>query len=134
MKSFILCCSLLVSIAASASELEVLKVPAREAGKGSLSTRFEVDLSNQTVGVSVKVTHKTGGKTPYTTFRLFEANVPALSLVGQNVEFTQDGKSTVCGTMGVSRILKVPTLKLSGDCDVVASRVNGNVIVKIVTE
>lgn len=135
MKAFIISLSLLVSVAASASEVKVLEVSASDAGKGSLSTRFEVNTVNDTVGVSVKITRKIGSsRNRHVSTRTFEAKVSELSLNGKDLEFNKDGQNVVCGTMGVTRILKLPTLLLNGKCDLVAKRVNGNVVVSLIAE
>lgn len=134
MKIILSVITILASMAVSASEVQVMKVNANKAGRGTLSTRFEVNLNDNTAGVSVRVTKRTHGKTPHTTSRNFEVIVPDLSLNGDILELNVDGKVVNCGTMGVSRIFKIPTLNLSGNCDVVASRVKGDVVVTIVTE
>jgi hypothetical protein len=36
--------------------------------------------------------------------------------------------------MGVTRVFKIPTLKLSGKCDLVSKRVNGKVVVSLIAE
>ncbi len=134
MKKFIVSLSVLMSFASFASEINVLKIDAKSAGRGSLTTRFVVNLSDDTAGVSVKVTRRTGGKNPHTTSRSFKKIVPELVLNGDTLELNVDGKIVDCGTMGETRILKLPVLKLSGNCDVVAKRVKGDVVVSIVAE
>ena len=134
MKKFILSLSLLLSVAASAAEIKVLDIDAKTAGKGSLTTRFEVNLQDDTAGVSVRITKRHGGKNPYTTSRSFEKTVPELALNDKNLELTVDAKTVVCGTMGVTNVFNRPVLRLSGNCDVVARRVNGSVVVSVVAE
>ena len=134
MKTFIVSLSLLVSFAAAASEIKVLDIDAKTAGRGSLTTRFEVNLQDESAGVSVRITKRTHGKNPYTTSRKFSKSVPELALNGKTLELSVDGKIVDCGTMGVTSILSRPVLKLSGKCDVVAKRVNGQVEVTIVAE
>lgn len=135
MKSIIALMTILASLAVSASEIQVMKINARKAGYGSLSSRFEVNLSDSTAGVSVKITRRKRGKTgTTTTSRSFEKVVSDLSLNGDVLELNVDGNVVNCGTMGVTRVFKVPTLYLSGNCEVVAKRVKGDVIVSIVSE
>lgn len=134
MKTMIAIVTILASMAVSASEVQVMKVDANKAGRGTLNTRFEVNLNDATAGVAVRITKRSGGKNHYTTSRDFEVIVPDLSLNGDILELNVDGKVVNCGTMGVSRIFKIPTLNLSGNCDVVAKRVKGDVVVSIVTE
>lgn len=134
MKAFIASLALVMSFAAAASEIKVLDIDARTAGKGSLSTKFAVFLEDDSSGVSVKISKRHGGKNPYTTTKTFTKSVPELSLKGKVLELSIDGKTVDCGTMGVTSILSRPTLKLSGKCDVVAKRVNGAVQVSIVAE
>lgn len=61
----------------------------------------------------------------YVTRTLFDEliKVEGLHMVGDKAMFNE----TECGTMGESRILRVPTLYLNGNCQVVAKsvRVNG---------
>ena len=133
MKSFIVCLTLLASMAASASEIKVLEISARDA-RGTVSTRFEVNMQDATAGVSARVSRRVGGKNPYTVSNTFEAAVAELSMNGNNLDFNKDGVSVVCGTMGVSRVLKIPTLNLSGKCDLITKRVNGKVIVTLIAE
>lgn len=134
MKNLIVALSLLTSFASFASEIDVLKVEARAAGRGKLITKFVVNVADNTAGVSVKVVRKYGGKNPHTSTRTFKTDVSELSLNGDKLELNIDGKVVDCGTMGVTRILKLPVLKLSGNCDVVAKRVNGAVVVSVVAE
>jgi hypothetical protein len=134
MKKLIFSLSLLLSVAASASEIKVLDIDAKTAGRGSLTTRFEVNLQDDSAGVSVRITKKNGGKNPYTTSRTFEKTVPELALNEKNLELTVDGKTVVCGTMGVTNVFNRPVLRLSGKCDVVATRVAGRVVVSVVAE
>jgi hypothetical protein len=134
MKKMIALMSILASLAASASELQVMKIDANKSGTGTLSTRFEVNLNDNTAGVSVKITKRHPGKNHRTTTRTFEMVVADLSLNGDVLELNVDGKVVNCGTMGITRVFKLPTLKLSGNCDVVAKRVKGDVVVSIVTE
>lgn len=134
MKKLIVSLSLLMSFAASAAEIKVLEIDAKTAGKGSLTTRFDVNLENDTAAVSVKITRTHGGKNPYTTTRKFSKDVVELSLKDKTLELSIDGKIVDCGTMGVTRVFSRPVLKLSGKCDVVAKRVNGNIVVSLIAE
>ena len=135
MKAFILTLTLLSSMAAMATEIKILEIPANSS-RGTVSTRFEVNMAEGTAGVSATVRRRTGSsRNRYTTSRTFEAIVPELSLNGKDLEFNKDGVSVVCGTMGVTRVFKIPTLVLSQKCDlVVAKKANGNVVVTLVTE
>lgn len=134
MKKMIALVTILASMAVSASEIKVMKIDANKAGRGTLSTRFEVNLNDNTAGVSVRITKRNPGKNHTTTSRSFEKIVADLRLNGDILELDVDGKVVNCGTMGVTRVFKLPTLKLSGNCDVVAKRVNGDVVVSIITE
>jgi hypothetical protein len=134
MKKMIALVTILASMAVSATEVNVMKINANKAGRGTLSTRFEVNLNDNTAGVSVKITKRNPGKNHRTTSRSFEMIVADLNLNGDTLELNVDGKVVNCGTMGVTRVFKLPTLKLSGNCDVVAKRVKGDVVVSIVTE
>lgn len=131
---FIVLVSLMVSVPTLASEIKVLEIEGRAAGRGSLITRFDVNLSDDTVAVSLKVINRVGGKNPHTTTRKFSKVVPELSLNDKTLEVNIDGKITDCGTMGLTSVFKRPVLRLSGKCDIVARRINGKVIVELVSE
>jgi hypothetical protein len=64
--------------------------------------------------------------------------IEGLSLVGDKVIFNAPEGEVECGTMGKSRILKVPTLYLSGACTlsgrIEGSRTNTRVVVKFKTK
>jgi hypothetical protein len=134
MKKFIVALSILTSFAASASEIKVMDLDARTAGRGSLSTRFDVNLQDGTADLRLTVSRRHGGKNPHTTTRRFSKNVPELSLKDKTLELNIDGKITDCGTMGETRVFNRPVLRLSGKCEVVAKRVNGGVVVLLTAE
>jgi hypothetical protein len=134
MKLLIVLFSLLLSIVASASEIKVLEIEGRKAGSGSLVTRFDVNLSDETVAVTLKVIKRVRGKNPYTTTRKFSKVVPELAINDKILELNIDGKITDCGTMGLTSVFKRPVLRLTGKCDIIAKRINGKVVVDLVSE
>jgi hypothetical protein len=129
-KSFIATVALLASMSSFATEIKVLEIPQNYLG--NISARFKINLEEGTAGVKVLITRRTGGKNSHTSIRRFEAAIPELSMNGENLEFNKDGTNAICGTMGVTRIFKIPTLKLSGNCDFVTKRVNGKIVVSLV--
>ena len=132
MKALLLTIALVTSFSAFAAELTVLKIADT---RGSISTRFEVNLEDGTAGVSATIARRAGSsRNRHTSYKTFETVVAELSLNGKDLEFNKDGVSTVCGTMSVTRVFKIPTLILSGKCDLEASRVNGKILVKLITE
>ena len=73
MKSFIVVAALLSSFAVSAAELTVMQVPAKKV-RGTVTTRFEVNLQDGTAGVSLTATrtiHR--GRNSSTASKTFEA-------------------------------------------------------------
>lgn len=133
MKSLIVCLTLITSMGAMASEIKVLELTGRNA-RGTIRTRFEVNLQDATAGVSAKASRIVGGKNRYRVFNTFEAAVAELSMNGKNLEFNKDGQNVVCGTMKISRIFKIPTLKLSGRCNLVTKRLKGKAVVTLIAE
>lgn len=130
MKSFIVMTTLLASICASAAELKVMDVSASKA-RGTLSTRFEVNLEDGTAGVSLSASRRIGGpRNGHIQTRTFEKLVPELALIDNKLMLGE----VECGTMGETRVFRRPVLNLSGKCDVVAKRVGSVVSVSIVTE
>ena len=132
MKALLLSLALVTSFSALGSEIKVLEFAAT---RGTVSTRFEVNMEDGTAGVSAKLAKRTGtARNRRTSYRTFESVVPELSLNGKNLEFNKDGESVVCGTMDVTRVFKIPTLLLSGKCDLQVRRVSGKVVVRLITK
>ncbi len=124
MKKLVLVTSLFASLAVSAAELKVMDLPSLEMSHGHVTTRFEIDHSSGTAGVSATVTRRRpgrGGGTTYTHTR--ENVVPELSMVDGTLSLFVDGTTVDCGTMGVTRIFKRPVLNLNGNCDLESRRV-----------
>ena len=130
--------SLLVfSFSALAAETKVMSVDAKKAGRGSLSTKFVVDLNNQIHGVSLTVTKRVGtARNRRTTSRTFFKAVPELVLNGDSLEMNIDGAVVECGIMGETRVFRLPVLKMNGNCDLIAKRnvQNANVEVSLITK
>jgi hypothetical protein len=134
MKALLMTVTLFASLSAVASEMKVLEISAQNS-RGYVSPRFEVNIQDATAGVSATVRRSAGSsRNRYTVTRTYEAAVAELSLNGKDLEFNKDGVSVVCGTMGVTRVFKIPTLILSGKCDLVTKKVNGKAQVFLVTE
>jgi len=130
MKSFIVITTLLASISAFAAELPVMEVSSAKA-RGTLSTRFEVNLQDGTAGVSLTATKSVmRGRGHHVITKTFEKVVPELALVNDKLMLGE----VECGTMGETRIFRRPVLNLSGKCDIVAKREGSVVKVSIVTE
>ncbi|MCM2350656.1 MAG: hypothetical protein NDI69_11605 [Bacteriovoracaceae bacterium] len=124
MKKLILAITLLASMAASAGELKVLDLPSSALAHGHVTTRFEINQSEGTAGVSATVTKRRPGRAGGSNYtKTFEKEVPELSMVGGTLSLNVDGVSVVCGTMGVTRIFKRPILNLNGNCDLETRRI-----------
>lgn len=70
---------------------------------------------NAYVSESVPRHPQDGGPSYSRTFSN-KVQVPGLVLMGDQAVYQGATGNVVCGTMGVSRVFKVPTLFLSGDC------------------
>lgn len=123
MKRLVIITSLFASLAVSAGELKVIDVPSLKMPHGYVDSKFEVNLKEGTAGVVATHKKTRPGKHPRYRYTTFEAIVPELSLVGDELILTVDGSTVVCGTMGVTNILKLPVLKLNGKCVLKEKRV-----------
>ncbi|MCM2350657.1 MAG: hypothetical protein NDI69_11610 [Bacteriovoracaceae bacterium] len=123
MKRLVLVTSLFASLAVSAGELKVNDVPSTKMPYGHVNTQFEVNLQEGTAGVSA--TFKKVRPRKYSRIQVtsFEAIVPELSMVGNDLILDVDGSSITCGTMGVTNVFKLPALKLNGNCLLESKRV-----------
>ncbi len=122
MKSLILVATLFASLAVSAGELKVIDVPSMKMPMGHINTKFTVDFKEGTVGVTATHKKTRPGKHPRTQVTSFEAIVPELSMVGDDLVLDVDGTSIICGTMGVTNVFKLPVLKLNGNCSLETKR------------
>lgn len=130
MKSFIVLITLAASLSALAAELPVMEVSSAKA-RGTLSTRFEVNMQDGTAGVSMTSTKIVQwGRGQHVITKTFEKVVPELALVNDKLMLGE----VECGTMGETRVFRRPVLNLSGKCDIVAKREGATVKVSIVTE
>ena len=126
MKSLILVTSLFASLAVSAAELKVIDVPSTKMPYGHVDTKFEVNLKEGTAGVSATFKKVRPRKHPRIQVTSFESIVPELSMVGDDLMLDIDGTSVTCGTMGITRVFKLPVLKLNGNCLLESKRVKTN--------
>lgn len=120
---------------AQAAEINVLEVTSRKAGFGNKIASFVIgDNGEASVRLTV-VDHHPGRAGRYstgTTYRSFEEVVPALSVVGEKLMLNN---SIECGSMGVTRILKRPTLNLTGACELEVRSIrkaDGKKVVRVV--
>ena len=111
---------------AVAGDYLVADLPANQLqAQDSLSSKFSIDLTGTESGIKVEaqrivVTRGPRGQRTrhYRTMLKEKVIVEALRLEGDKVIFkTLEGSDIDCGTMGESRVLKIPTLFLSGNCD-----------------
>lgn len=117
----------LITIAASASfasEIKVLDLPASKAAGAIVQSRFSVNEDAGTAGVTVTLTKRHGGpRSSHPISRTYHAAVPELSVADGKLFLNLEGRAFECGTMGESRILRRPTLFLSGACKLQEKRV-----------
>lgn len=125
---------LFVSVA-QAAEITVLDARASTLRSSTqIRTSFQVDVGNGNSGVAIVTTRRSGPRDNGFATKTKIVEVPELKLEGSTlVAYTNEG-STVCGTLGTSSVLKLPVLKLSGDCSIEVRKANGNVKVVIVTK
>ncbi|HXH75039.1 MAG TPA: hypothetical protein VNJ08_08740 [Bacteriovoracaceae bacterium] len=132
MKSMFVVC-LFLSVSAFASEVTVMQLDgSRIRSTDEISTKMLVDRSTGEGSVQLTVQrrmHRNGGRynEGYETVRTIlrqEARVEGLYLQGDKLMFNN---RTECGTYGVSRVFRIPTLYLTGRCDTSVRRsfVNG---------
>lgn len=120
---------------AQAAEINVLEVSSRKAGFGNKIASFVIGENGEASVRLTVVDHnpiRAGRYSTGTTYRSFEEVVPALSMSGEKLLLNN---STECGTMGVTRILKNPTLNLSGNCELEVRSVrkaDGKKVVRVV--
>lgn len=145
MKFFALA-SLLFSLTAFAGEVVVMDVSAKGSTKfDTVSARFLIDQTAGTGAAELSVTREheichhdreTGRDcTTWTSVILNEkAPIEGLTVVDKKVSIG----NVDCGTMGVSRVFKVPTFYMSGNCTLSADRVTvageKRIIVKLITK
>lgn len=122
MKKLFLAALSLAASTAFAEQVVVMEksVPLVYDGYSQVSTRFYMDQKSGEGYVKVMVIERrhygrNGGRT-YTAIFADQEKVPGLVLMGDQAVYQGAEGNVVCGTMGVSRVLKVPTLYLSGNC------------------
>jgi len=144
--------ALMFSSIAFAAEVNVMNIAAeRVRSQDNIRANFHLDQASGQGSVQISVTrqviipgdHMGGingrmGDVNGGSFDLSilndEAIVPGLTLEGDKAVFRSGSEAIECGTMGVSRIFKVPTLYLSGKCDLQAFKSGDRLIVNLVTK
>lgn len=111
---------------AGSIDLGTLGVPKRFA---EVESRYVIDMEARTakvaVDVSVRVDAGNGMAFPYTTTTMYE--IPELTMMGETLVLTTPEGTVDCGSMGKTRIRRIPVLRLSGNC-LVTTAVDGAVI------
>ncbi len=137
---------LMLSVSVFAAEVVVMDVPAKGTSRSDdVSARFLIDQVAGTGAAELSVTREheichhdpESGRdcTTWSSSVLNEkAPIEGLTVVDKKVSVG----NVDCGTMGVSRILKVPTFFMSGNCTLSADRVTvageKRIIVKLITK
>lgn len=111
--------SLIFTLTAFAAEIPVMEVKGARY-YNNIDTKIKVDLSSGEGSVRLKLSKKvcTRGGCRSRPILSKEAKVEGLFLQGDKLIFRGEAADVDCGTMGVSRVFKIPTLFLSGKCDV----------------
>ena len=76
--------------------------------------------------------HPQDGGPSYSRTFSDKVQVPGLVLMGDQAVYQGASGNVVCGTMGVSRVFKVPTLYLNGNCKLNGKIVRTNTETKLV--
>lgn len=162
MKNFILAAFVLASSAVNAAEVVIVdaNLPVINEARALVDTRFFMDTKTGEGFVKVAVseerfTHFPHNICTYDQYgRCFPSNhrpmptqvmvysdtvkVDGLMLMGDQAVYQSAEGNVVCGTMGLSRVFKVPTLYLSGNCslsaDIVRTRHSSKIVVKLKTK
>lgn len=160
MKKLLIASLVLCVSAAQAADINILDVFIPLARTyDSVNSSFQMNTSTGAGSVRVTVTEQRmdpfppfpGGcrPTPYggcipdgrpmpmpTPYIVFDEMVPVAGLRLENKKVIYDGENGAvdCGTLGYSRILKIPTIYLSGNCSLINSlNRNGNLRVTLRT-
>lgn len=164
MKSVLIASIVLASMASAlASEVTVLttNLPASR-GHTSVDTKFYIDTDmkeafakiNVDEQVTIYVQDCSGGygpgypypgnycrtvaQTSYRNILSDKVKIEGMTMNGDDVIYQSAEGDVVCGTMGRSRVFRIPTFYLSGKCDLVGKIVNENgmnmLTVKFVTK
>ena len=156
MKKFIIVALMLVVSAVNAAEISILEAnfpDTRTTFSPTANSKFVMDTNTNEGFVTTEVTawevaNRNDGyydqwgrwvPTPNRTstpVRLLTktVKVDGLMLMGDQAVYQGAEGNVVCGTMGYSRVLKVPTLYLSGNCTLVTKIVGNSVSVKMKTK
>lgn len=158
MKKFILLALIVASSIVNAAEVVVMEanLPVSSGMRSLVDSRFYMDTKTGEGFVKAAVSEERmeypGGYwcsyDPYgrciptsrgpvmTHVQVFKASkkIEGLMLMGDQAIYHSAEGNVVCGTMGVSRIFKVPTLYLSGNCKLVSSIVNNKLTVTLKTK
>lgn len=157
MKKFFLVLMLLTCSMAFAGEVVVVEseLPHRTSFRTEVDTRFYMDTRTMEGFVKVTVSEErsmpTGGyydqwgrwypqrPMPIPTV-IFQdtVKVDGLMLVGDKVMYSSDSGEVDCGTLGYSRVLRIPTIYLSGNCELSGRVMSGSrtsrIVVKLITK
>jgi hypothetical protein len=153
MKKFLVAFLVLASMAVNAAEVVVLEaeLPVINRAGALVDTRFYMDLKTGEGFVKAAVSEQRYTDFPGNTWCSYDqwgrcipnqrpfptpiqvlvfsdtVKVEGLMLMGDQAVYTGAEGNVICGTIKPSRILKVPTLYLSGNCDLDGKIVkNGN--------
>lgn len=135
MKKLIMAVLALSASTVFASEVVVLEKDVRYYNDThfQVGTRFYMDQESGQgyvkAFVSERRSHYRGrgeSEVSYYTLLSETVKVEGLMLMGNQAVYQGAEGNVVCGTMGTSRVFKVPTLKLTGNCNLDATFVKGN--------
>lgn len=128
----------LFSTLAFAGEVSVMEVDAAKTRSTDfVSVKFSMDSASGLGSAQLTVTREIIRVIAHDTVQYEKtileekALIPGLALEGDEAVYSSAEGRVVCGKMGVSRVLRVPTLYLNGNCELVAKRVLTNGEAKI---
>lgn len=120
MKKFILAALALTASTVYAEQVVVMQtnVPVVNNGVSEVTTYFHMDRTTGQGYVAAKVVESAyyGDGPTYMSVFSDKVSVPGLVLMGDQAVYQGADGNVVCGTMGVSRVLRKPTFYLSGKC------------------
>lgn len=140
MKTFLVSFVMLTSVAFGAETTLLKTKVSGSSSVNKIESRFVIDDVTGEGSVAVKVSRRQSGKPgaggPVIYRALFNktVKVEGLSLLGDKLVYAGEEGDVECGTLGESRVFKVPTIYLSGNCSIVSKIVKKELTVKLITK
>lgn len=150
MKKLTLAILVLCMSVAYAAEINLLEASYRSAHNypTQINSRFVIDMDTYEAYVKVEAIEErvisSGSSRSHLPHRMTvivfndQVKVAGLMLMGDKIIYHGESADIECGTMGVSRVFKRPTIHLNGNCrlssQIIENRNQRKVIVKLITK